>query len=317
MGNRRKTAAILMLIGIFAGFDAAIYSLFTKRCIDTTSKEMQQYSVELHRYMPFDENSDAVKVDSDLKFTDKLPVLDGAAALYPVFSGIVNSVYPEGSINFKKGGFTSESALHFTNTKGAYKAVVDGDADIIFCARPSESQLKYAEENGTELEFVDIGREAFVFIVNKENPVDGLTTHQVRDIFSGKITNWSEVGGENLPIEALSRNEGSGSQTTMDKFMGGTKQKCSPFGAFGRSIGYSFRYYVDNMVGCEGVKKLELDGISPNKEHIADGSYPLASTFCAIYRKDNTNPHVKELIDWVLSEKGQEIIEKAGYIPLG
>ncbi|WP_295086828.1 substrate-binding domain-containing protein [Ruminococcus sp.] len=317
MGNRRKTAAILMLIGIFAGFDAAIYSLFTKRCIDTTSKEMQQYSVELHRYMPFDENSDAVKVDSDLKFTDKLPVLDGAAALYPVFSGIVNSVYPEGSINFKKGGFTSESALHFTNTKGAYKAVVDGDADIIFCARPSESQLKYAEENGTELEFVDIGWEAFVFIVNKENPVDGLTTHQVRDIFSGKITNWSEVGGENLPIEALSRNEGSGSQTTMDKFMGGTKQKCSPFGTFGRSIGYSFRYYVDNMVGCDGVKKLELDGISPNKEHIADGSYPLASTFCAVYRKDNTNPHVKELTDWVLSEKGQEIIEKAGYVPLG
>ncbi len=317
MDNGRKVAVILALISIFIGFDAAIYNLFTKRCIDTTSKEMQQYSVELHRYMPFDNNSEAVKVESDLKFTKELPVLDGAAALYPIFSGIVNSVYPEDCIRFDNGGFAPESALHFTNTKGAYKAVVDGDADVIFCARPSESQLKYAEDNGTELEIVDIGREAFVFIVNKENPVDGLAMNQVKDIFSGKIKNWSEVGGENLPVDALSRNEGSGSQTTMDKFMGGTKQKCSPFGAFGRSIGYSFRYYVDNMVGCEGVKKLELDGISPNKEHIADGSYPLASTFCAVYRKDNTNPHVKELIDWVLSEKGQEIIEKAGYIPLG
>lgn len=317
MGNGRKIAAVLALAGVFAGFDLSVYSLFTKRCIDTTSSEMQQYSVELHRYMPFDENSEAVKVESELKLTDELPVLDGAAALYPVFSGIVNSVYPEDSVRFENGGFTSDSALHFTNTKGAYKAVVDGDADIIFCARPSDSQLKYAEDSGAELEMVDIGREAFVFIVNSENPVDGLTTEQVRDIFSGKITSWSDVGGENLPIEALSRNEGSGSQTTMDRFMGGIGQKCSPLGPFGRSIGYSFRYYVDNMVGCDGAKKLELDGVYPDKEHIADGTYPLASTFCAVYRKDNQNPHVKELTDWILSEKGQEIVEKAGYVPLG
>lgn len=316
MGTGRKIAAIALLIGVFAGFDLSVYNLFTKRCIDTSGEEMQKYSVELHRYMPFDSSSEAVRVDTDMKLEGDLPVLDGAAALYPVFSGIVNSVYPGDSVRFENGSFTADSALHFTNTQGAYKAVADGDADIIFCAKPNDAQLGYAEEKGAALEMVPIGREAFVFIVNKENPVDGLTTEQVRDIFSGDITVWSEVGGEALPIEALSRNEGSGSQSTMEKFMAGRKQKSSPWGAFGRSIGYSFRYYVDNMVGNGGAKKLALDGVYPDKEHIADGTYPLASTFYAVYRKDNENPNIPVLMDWILSDEGQAVVEKAGYVPL-
>ena len=316
MGTGKKIAVIALLIGAFAGFDLSVYNLFTKRCIDTSSEEMQKYSVELHRYMPFDGSSEAVKADTDMKLEGELPVLDGAAALYPVFSGIVNSVYPEDSVRFESGGFTAGSALHFTNTRGAYKAVADGDADIVFCAKPNEEQLKYAGEKGAELEMVPIGREAFVFIVNKENPVDGLTTEQVRDIFSGDITVWSEVGGEPLPIEALSRDAGSGSQTTMDKFMAGREQKARSWGAFGRSIGYSFRYYVDNMADSGGAKKLSLDGVYPDKEHIADGTYPLASTFYAVYRKDNENPNISVLMDWILSDEGQSVVEKAGYVPL-
>lgn len=316
MGTAKKLGAIALLIGAFAAFDLSVYGLFTKRCIDTSSEEMKKYSVEIHRYMPFDENSEAVKVDTDTEFREDLPVLDGAAALYPVFSGIVNSVYPADSVRFENGEFTADSALHYTNTRGAYKAVADGDADIIFCAGPNDEQLAYAEEKGAELEMVPIGREAFVFIVNSENPVDGLTSEQVRDIFAGDIKMWSEVGGEHLPIEALSRNKGSGSQTTMDRFMGGREQKYNYLGGFGRSIGYSFRYYVDNMVGNGGAKKLALDGVCPDKEHIADGTYPLASTFYAVYRKDNENEQIPALIDWILSDEGQSVVEKAGYVPV-
>ena len=315
MGTAKKIGAIALLIGVFAGFDLAIYGFFTKRCIDTSSEEMKRYSVELHRYMPFEEGSEAVKADTELRLSGDLPVLDGAAALYPVFSGVVNSVYPEDCVHFENGEFTADSALHYTNTIGAYKAVADGDADIIFCAKPNDEQLAYAEEKGAELEMVPIGREAFVFIVNERNPVDGLTSEQVRDIFSGKIKSWSEVGGEHLPIEALSRNKGSGSQTTMDKFMAGREQKQSPFGIFGRSIGYSFRYYAENMTDS-GVKLLALDGAYPDREHIAYGSYPLASSFYAIYRRDNDNEQVPVLIDWLLSDEGQSLIEQAGYVPV-
>lgn len=316
MGNVKKFAVITLLIGVFAGFDWSVYSLFTKRCIDNSSEEMKKYSVELHRYMPFDESSEAVKVDAELKLTEDLPVLDGAAALYPVFSGIVNSVYPEDSVHFENGGFTADSALHYTNTRGAYKAVVDGDADIVFCAGPSDEQLAYAAEKGVELEMTEIGREAFVFFVNSENPVESLTAEQVRNIFSGEITNWSEVGGENLPVDAVSRNKGSGSQSTMDKFMAGCEQKHSMWGAFGRSIAYSFRYYVENMTADSKVKMLALNGAYPDREHIADGSYPLVSSFYAVYRKDNENQNVSRLVEWILSDEGQQLVEKAGYTAL-
>ena len=77
----------------------------------------------------------------------------------------------------------------------AHGDVIMVGAYIVFCAMPSAEQLEYAEEQGVELALVPIGREAFVFIVNKNNPVDNLTSKQVRDIYSGKIKKWSEVGG--------------------------------------------------------------------------------------------------------------------------
>ena len=297
MGTAKKLGAIALLIGAFAAFDLSVYGLFTKRCIDTSSEEMKKYSVEIHRYMPFDENSEAVKVDTDTEFREDLPVLDGAAALYRGEEDAVRRV----------PGHAGEA--------------VDAE-DEAGCGQqrernpePGEAEAA-AEEEGAELEMVPIGREAFVFIVNSGNPVDGLTSEQVRDIFAGDIKMWSEVGGEHLPIEALSRNKGSGSQTTMDRFMGGREQKYNYLGGFGRSIGYSFRYYVDNMVGNGGAKKLALDGVYPDKEHIADGTYPLASTFYAVYRKDNENEQIPALIDWILSDEGQSVVEKAGYVPV-
>ena len=311
-----QIALLLMVIALFVSFNVGLFSVLTQRLSNNFSGATQAKMVDVKKYLPFEEASELAEVDATLQLTGDLPVLDGAAALYPVFSGVVNSVYPEDCVHFENGEFTADSALHYTNTIGAYKAVADGDADVIFCAKPNDEQLAYAEEKGAELEMVPIGREAFVFIVNERNPVDSLSSEQVRDIFSGEIKSWSEVGGEHLPIEALSRNKGSGSQTTMDKFMSGREQKQSPLGVFGRSIGYSFRYYAENMTDS-GVKLLALDGAYPDREHIADGSYPLASSFYAIYRRDNDNEQVPVLIDWLLSDEGQSLVEQAGYVPIG
>ena len=99
--------------------------------------------------------------------------------------------------------FTQESKLHYTNTRGAYKAIVDKEADIVFCVSPSKEQLEYAKENNVELEFIPIGYEAFVFIVNKQNPIESLTQEEIRKIYSGEFTKWSSVGGDNTFIDAL------------------------------------------------------------------------------------------------------------------
>lgn len=313
---RKQIAAVSALVLCFAGFDFAVYRLFTKRCISDYSEGMQAKSVELDEYLPFDGGSKIAIKKSELTLTGDLPVVDGAAALYPVFSAFVNAVYPEDSCVFDGENFAPESCLQMNNTRGAYKAVVDGEDDVVFCAKPSEEQLEYAEEKGVELELVPIGSEAFVFIVNADNPVDGLTVEQIKGIYTGKYRNWSELGGDNRLISALQRNEGSGSQTAMLSFMGDEEMKTDHDSFLGSSIGFSFRYYVEGIVGDGGVKMLSVNGVYPDAEHIADGSYPIVSNFYAVYRKDNENENIPVLIDWILSDEGQAIIEESGYVAL-
>lgn len=138
---------------------------------------------------------------------------------------------------------------------------------------------------------------------------------QIRDIYAGEYTNWSEVGGANRVINPVTRLSGSGSQSVMDAFMGERSiARKSPFSIAGGAIGFSFRYYMDGIVGNQAVKMLALNGIYPSAENIQNGSYPIISEFYAIYRADNTNENIPVLIDWILSEEGQTIIEQSGYV---
>lgn len=326
--NRQKITRQLLTLGalvlLFVLLNVLIFFVFTYRCIPRYSEGMQAKSVQLDAYLPFDENSGIVDIDGTLEWDSQhpLPVIDGAAALYPVFSGFVNAVYPEDSVHFDGESFTADSALQYSNTRGAYKGIVDGTVDIAICVAPSEEQLAYAAEQGVDLTFTPIGREAFVFFVNKNNPVDGLTVEQLRGIYAGKYTNWSEVGGDNSHIAVLQRNAGSGSQSALLNFMGDTPVKTDYFTFLGRSIGFSFRFYVEGMVGDGeastegGVKLLALDGVYPDTEHIRNGSYPIVNDLYAVYRTDDPNPNVQSMVDWMLTEEGQAIVEGSGYVGL-
>ena len=229
----------------------------------------------------------------------------------------MNAVYPADSVEFDGENFTPDSALQYSNTRGAYKAIVDGTVDIAICVAPSEEQLAYAREQGVELEFTPIGRDAFVFLVNSDNPVDNLTLEQLKGIYAGTYRNWSEVGGDHSHIAVLRRNAGSGSQSALLNFMGDTPVKPDYFTFLGRSIGFSFRFYVEGIVENGGVKMLSLDGVYPDTEHIRDGSYPIINDFYAVTRKGETNPNVQAFVDWMLSPEGQAVVEGAGYVGIG
>lgn len=316
MKLRKQIFAIILVVLFFTAFDLTVYENITKNYINHTSKEMQAKSIEVSDYVPFDPAAKTVKVDSTMKLSGELPVIDGAAALYPVFTSFVEATYPVDSVDFDGENFTDESRLQYTNTRGAYQAVVDGDADLIFCAKPSQEQLDYAASRGVTLELVPIGYEAFVFIVNKDNPVENLTTGQVRDIYAGKITNWSDVGGEKRHIDAVQRNSGSGSQTAMENFMGDTQMKRNLIGFDGSAIGFSFRYYVEGLVGNSQVKMIALDGVYPDKKNISTGKYPIIANLYAVYNKDNENENIQKLMEWILSEEGQTVVEECGYVGL-
>ncbi|MBQ3151157.1 MAG: substrate-binding domain-containing protein [Clostridia bacterium] len=316
---------VFVVILIFASFNLGIYMFLTQRLSNNFSGASQLKMVDVKKFLPHEEDSELARIETDFALEGDLPVLDGAAALVPVYASIIDNVYPKGSVTYEGGtfsddnyygeNFAKDSKMQYKNTVRGYTAIVDGDTDILFCASPSKEQMLYAKEKGVELEYVPVGLEAFVFFVNKNNPVDSLTAEQIRDIYGGKYRNWKDVGGANRIINPLSRIPGSGSQSAMDAFMGERETGAkSPLAFFGASIGFSFRYYMDGIVGNENVKMLSLNGVYPSEENIRNGTYPIIAEFYAIYRKDNENENIQKLIDWLLSEEGQNLIEKSGYV---
>lgn len=284
--------------------------------------------VNIYDYMPF---SDAGKIatldeDSTLKLTEYLPKMDGATALYPLYSAFVQATYPKKDYN------PYDSKVMVNTTPDAYDNLIFGKVDMIFAAAPSKSQITTAKQYGKELKLTPIGREAFVFFVNERNAIDGLKMEQIKDIYAGKVTNWKEVGGASNTIRAFQRPADSGSQTALEHLMGerplmeaptediatgmgGIINEVSQYRNYKNAIGYTFRFYSTEMVQNKEIKLLEIDGVAPTKETIRSGEYPIASEFY-IVTAGSDNPNVEKFIAWILSPQGQELIEKTGYVSL-
>ncbi|MBO7320290.1 MAG: substrate-binding domain-containing protein [Clostridia bacterium] len=323
----KQIMSIVLIVALFAAFNLSMYQLLTRRLSNNFSGVTQAQMIDVRSYLPHKEDSDLPEIESSLKLTNNLPVLDGAAALVPVYATVIDNVYPDGCVTYDGGefsddnyygeNFAEDSAMQYKNTVRGYQAIVDGITDIFFCAAPSDAQKQYAKEKGVELVYVPIGLEGFVFFVNENNPIDNLTTEQIRKIYACEYTNWSEVGGVNRVINPVTRLEGSGSQTTFEAFMGDYKiGRKSLLAITGASIGFSFRYYMDGIVENDSVKMLSLNGVYPSAQNIQNRSYPIVAQFYAIYRADNENENIPILVDWLLSDEGQALIEKSGYVQI-
>ena len=325
MKRRRQIITLILVVMLFAAFNLSMYQLLTRRLSNNFSGSTQAKMIDVKSYLPFDEASNFPEIETSLKLSDNLPVLDGAAALVPVYAAVIDNVYPVGCVTYEGGkfsddnyygeNFAEDSAMQYNNTVRGYQAIVDGTTDILFCSGPSKEQKQYAKEKGVELKYVPIGLEAFVFFVNENNPVDDLTVEQIRKIYACEYTNWSEVGGVDRIINPVTRIEGSGSQTTFEAFMSDYEiGRKSLLALTGASIGFSFRYYLQDIVENDAIKMISLNGVYPSEENIQNRSYPVVIQFYAIYREDNDNENIHLLIDWLLSEEGQTLIEETGYV---
>lgn len=283
----------------------------------------------LAQYQPYYEETKVAELseESTLKINENIPKMDGATALYPMYSAFAKAVYPKEMLEDASKG---NKILKCSTTTNAYYNIVTGDADIIFAGGPSKEQEEFAKENGVELVYTPIGKEAFVFFVNSKNPLENITIKQIQDIYSGNITKWDELNVSGFgEIRAFQRDEGSGSQTALVKLMGdkelmepieenviggmgGIISKTADYKNYKNAIGYSFRYYSQEMVNNNQIKLLNIEGIEPNLNNIENGTYPIASEFFAVTRT-NADENTKKLLDWVLSNQGQELVEKTGY----
>lgn len=328
LSGRLRLIVFLSIIGLtvvtIAGYEI-------KKAYDNSFTEISEPEVNLTQYAPFAERSKAAVLEepSTYHIENELPLLDGATALYPLYSAFAQAVYPSGNYNPYN---SQESKVICSTTPDAYNNLFAGETDIIFVAAPSLAQQKQAQQKGVELKLTPIGREAFVFFVNKRNLVTGLTSAQIKDIYAGKITNWKKVGGKNNRIRAFQRPEDSGSQTMLEKFMGDTPlmtppkkdvadvmsgiiQQTSSYRNYKNALGYSFLFYASEMNQGGEIALLDIDGVKPNKENIRNGQYPLASEFYAVTAGSN-NPNIQSFLDWIVSPQGQELVEKTGYTSL-
>lgn len=259
---------------------------------------------------------------------EEYPKVDGATAMRPMSVEIAKSVL----------NMTDEEAEKFivhNTTAKAYENLINKKTDLIFVSEPSDDILNQAKKAGVEFEMVGIGRDGFVFVENKDNAIDNLTIEQIQSIYTGKITNWSEVGGEDAPIVAYQREKNSGSQNLMEKMvmkglkmmdvpqsleltnMSGLIDKIASYENSKNSIGYSIYLYAKEQYVKDSIKFLSINGVYPSDETIADGSYPLSKIVYAIYRKDEPqDSNTRKLVEWLKTEEGQKTVEAGGYVPL-
>ncbi len=227
-----------------------------------------------------------------------------------------------------------------SGTHGAWMRLIGHEVDLIFeCRLPSEDERAEMERLDVEIDARPIAKDAFVFIMNEEAPIDGLTLEQIRDIYAGEITNWSEVGGPDETVEPWreavlpwQRNRNSGSQETMMSLVMREREMMEdtgdmvaydmhgPFGvlhAKTNAISFTFWSYHHLMLHDRGVKMLAVDGVYPTSETIASGAYPLVTdTYAAVRASSPRHSSEARLVGWLLTEEGQRIIERSGYVSL-
>ena len=354
--NKKKTGIIVLcvlsvyLLSEFALYYQRINILDDGRVAHGFRYEHGLSSIDLSPYYVENEENilAGLNEESDFVITDpeKMPVLDGAEAAYPIYSAFAAACYQDIDIlqknakdkEYKKIHENPVMPIRFTNTIQAYESLLTGEVDIFFGARPSKEQIDMAKDAGKELILTPIGKEGFVFFVSDDNPIDSLTAEQIRDIYSGKINNWHAVGGENKRILAFQRPANSGSQTMMEYFMGDiplrkpleaeytsamadTIRGVAEYQNNASSLGYSFRYYASIMVLDEeesstNIKFLSVDGIYPDEANIYSGAYPLTTELYAITCADNSNEYIQPFLQWMIGKQGQKIISDTGYVSL-
>ena len=313
----------IICILIFISIIAYTHYIYTIPSVNETE-------INIYSYQPFNEKNQLaiLNVEANYKLDNNLPVLDGATALYPVYASFVNAVYPIDKYDPRN------SIVLCSKTIDAYNNLLEGKVDIIFCAAPSDEQTEQFNNNGINLVLTPIGKEAFVFFVNKKNTINDLSIEDIQNIYSGKIKNWKVFGGRNRNIKVYQRPDNSGSQTALINIMGNKPiikplreeisdgmgriiNEVASYRNFNNAIGYSFLYFSTKMVQNNQIKLLSINNIYPSQITIQNDTYPFSDSFFAIYvEKDDKNSNIKPFIEWILSEQGQELIEKTGYIPI-
>ncbi len=277
---------------------------------------------------PTDEPTPSPTNSTGFTFNEEnFPRIDGSTATIPLAEAVK-------AVLLQKD--RTECTPEFNGTNSAWTNLINDSVDLLIVYEmPDDAKQTLENEKGVELEMAAIGRDALVFLVNKQNKTDGIKTSELQQIYTGDITNWNEVGGENKKIKAFQRNATSGSQTLMNKLvmkgremadapveyviegMEGLVESIAAYDNAGDAIGYNVYYYVSQMKNDVNIKLLSIDGVAPSSESIGNGSYPFTNDFYVAIRKDEpAGSPTRILYEWLQGDQARTLMVNEGYVPV-
>jgi len=232
----------------------------------------------------------------------------GSTSVEP-FAGLLAEEYmsrhSESHIYVQGGGSTA-----------GIEAAITGAANIGMSSR----NLTDAEK---KLYAVTIAKDAIAIIVHPTSPIDNLPLDKIREVFSGKIANWKELGGPDHPIDIVTREEGSGTRESFQKFVMG-KEDIS-LGALVQDSNGAVRQVISsdpNAIGYislglvnDQVKALRISGVEPNLNNVYNGKYTLVRPFLFVFSGEPAG-EAKSFLEFVLSPRAQKLLLKEGLVPV-
>ena len=272
------------------------------------------------------------------------PKVDGSTATLPLAQAIYE---------LTTGSSPEDAARNIVHNKTteSYFNLMDKSTDLIISYAPPSDLMKTIEavnQSGKNQTYTNnrrrdyevspiliapVGKDALVFLNSQKNKVKNVTEQQLQDIYSGKIKNWKELGGEDHVIKAFQRPKNSGSQNLMEKFvmkdvemtrppsewvaseMGELIEKVAAYDNSADAMGYSVYYYARNMKKGDGLQFLQVNGVEPNSDTIRSGDYPYTNPFYIAIRADEPKDSpAYQIYQWVLSMNGQALVNELGYV---
>ncbi|MBN2685105.1 MAG: PstS family phosphate ABC transporter substrate-binding protein [Pontiellaceae bacterium] len=251
-------------------------------------------------------------------FADDTITIDGSTTVGPIakaFAEYYMSAHPDVKVTVSESG----------SGNGA-KSLLNGTCDIADMSRGmKDSEFKACAEKDIQPVAHVVALDGLPILVHPSNPVQELTIEQIRDIFTGKITNWKEVGGSDMKIVMISRDTNSGTYETfetkvMDKeeihgsceYVTSNGQMRQRVQSTPAAIGYAGIGFVDRSV-----KALKVNGVAPSAKTVQSGEYPIARP---LFMYTNGYPKLGsplyQFVTIYLTEDGQELVEDQGFIPV-
>ncbi|MCJ7566883.1 MAG: substrate-binding domain-containing protein [Anaerolineales bacterium] len=330
-------------------FILAVFSLFVSACGGSTATPTTSPADTATATQPATPTSRTIDISGfNLQ---NYPRVDGSTSAYPLqimlacqilnvpciwlegdLFGITRSIIPDPEFEGSSDRVEKIYNIWHSGTHGSYMNLIEGNSDIIIVARPpSEDELQAAEQADLHLEFKPIALDAFVFVLNEENPLEDIALDDIRNVYTGEITHWWQLGGSLDEIHTYQRNRNSGSQELMESLvMRGApmiespemilESMMGPINALSDDplgIGYSVYFYAAFIYPHERVKMIAVDSVHPTFENIADRSYPLTTEVYAVIRGDAPQESAARLLlAWLQTVEGQAAVAESGYVPI-